>query len=671
MKILKKSLIVLLSFIVLAGSLVGCKNETPTNNNVPTVNNTTYDLILDGASDYKVVTADDPRGYEAYAGQELVKYFNQASAIELVTVKESEVTVNDSSKLIIIGETEATQTAGVKADKNQFGARGFVVKQIESNVYIVGGDTMGTLYGVYEFLHYQFGFEPYAETEVAIEKGVRNKKLMKLDLVEIPDIAHIQSSHGFWARANEGHLMRFNHFNEVFVNATGQPWHNSLEYASPNAKAECECHKDANVTYGEAHPAWYIESGITYHFTAHGNAEELEIFRDVIYNKIIFFVERDFARGKYYEQIGFMTEDFNNIYPTDDLYTRFSEEKNAEMNAGYSAENDSVIKLEKKYGNAYPAAMLIQFLNPIQERVTQYMNENHGGRKMSITTFAYLETQNPPVKSDANGNYVPIDDDVILHKDANILFAPIWGDYISDYEDTAVVALMEGWKACASNISVWYYDYYFSTTSIVYLDSTYSLQSYFLAAYDAHATWVFVEGNLGAEDFSVFKNLRAYLISKLGWDVHADVHALTDAYFTNYYKDAAPYMKQYFDELTTYCAYLKETTDISGVTGSVGADDAKYWDKGVVLGWIELINKAYEAIEPLKSSDIALYNKLYTRIVTESLSPRYILLKHYPNDVFTDESFVAELNQFKADAKAAGWTQAVHFKFQDFAPSRA
>ena len=159
MKILKKSLIVLLSFIVLAGSLVGCKNETPTNNNVPTVTNTTYDLILDGASDYKVVTADDPRGYEAYAGQELVKYFNQASAIELVTVKESEVTVNDSSKLIIIGETEATQTAGVKADKNQFGARGFVVKQIESNVYIVGGDTMGTLYGVYEFLHYQFGFE--------------------------------------------------------------------------------------------------------------------------------------------------------------------------------------------------------------------------------------------------------------------------------------------------------------------------------------------------------------------------------------------------------------------------------------------------------------------------------------------------------------------------------
>ena len=121
----------------------------------------------------------------------------------------------------VIIETEATQTAGVKADKNQFGARGFVVKQIESNVYIVGGDTMGTLYGVYEFLHYQFGFEPYAETEVAIEKGVRNKKLMKLDLVEIPDIAVMQGVHEYYRfyNAAAGHRMRFNTYNEIFIAA--------------------------------------------------------------------------------------------------------------------------------------------------------------------------------------------------------------------------------------------------------------------------------------------------------------------------------------------------------------------------------------------------------------------------------------------------------------------
>ena len=671
MTILKKSFIILLSFIVLAVSFSGCNNPDDNGGKKPPVEATTYDLILDGASDYKIVTADDPRGYEAYAGQELVKYFNEASSIELLTVTESEVTVNDTSKLIILGETEAAKAAKVEADILEFGARGFVVKQIESNVYIVGGDTMGTLYGVYEFLHYQFGFEPYAEDEIALEKGVRNKKLMELDLVEIPDIAHIQSSHGFWARANEGHLLRYNHFNEVFVNATGQPWHNSLEYASPNAIAECDCHKDQGIYYKDAHPAWYVESLMTYHYTAHGDPEELKIFEDVIFNKIIFFVERDFARGKYYTQIGFMAEDYTNIFAQDDKYTRYSQEKNDELNAGWTKENDSVYKLRQKYREAYAAAMLIQFINPLQERVTQYMNENHNGRKMSITVFAYLDTQQPPVKSDANGNYVPIDDDVILHKDANVLMAPIWGDYIHDYEDTATKALIEGWKACSSNISVWYYDYYFSTTSVVYLDSTYSLQSYFLAAYDAKATWLFFEGNIGNDDYAVFKNLRAYLISKLGWDVHADVHELVDAYFTNYYKDAAPYMKQYFDELTAYCAYLKETTNLSGVTGSTGANDASYWKKGVVLGWIDILDKAFEAIEPLKDSDATLYNKLYVRILTESLSPRYILLQHYANDAFTDESFVEELTQFKADAKLTGFTRAVHINFQDFAPVRA
>jgi hypothetical protein len=130
-------------------------------------------------------------------------------------------------------------------------------------------------------------------------------------------------------------------------------------------------------------------------------------------------------------------------------------------------------------------------------------------------------------------------------------------------------------------------------------------------------------------------------------------------------------MKQYFDELTAYCAYLKETTNLSGVTGSVGADDASYWNKGAVLGWVDLINKAYEAIEPLKSSDAALYEKIYVRILAESLSPRYILLKHYASDVFTDESFVTELSQFKADADRTGFTRAVHVNFKDFAPSRA
>lgn len=668
MTMLKKLLVILLSSVLLSCSLLGCDKQPtgskPDGSKPSAIEVTNYDLILNGASDYKVVTADEPRGYEAHASLELVKYINEASSIVLPIVTESTVSVDSTSKLIILGETVAAENAEVSAYKNDYGARGFVVKQIDSNVYIVGGDTMGTLYGVYEFLHYQFGFEPYADDEIALEKGVKNKKLMKLDLDEIPDIAHIQSSHGYWGRATEGHRMRFNHFNEVFVNATGQPWHNSLEYAPPsiyNNPSDPENY----------HPAWYTESGLQYHYTAHGDEEELQALADVIYDRIIFFIERDFAQGKYYEQIGFMAEDYVNTFAQDDVYTRFDETTNAEYNKDYSAENDSVLKMKEQYGGAYAAAMLIKFINPIQERVTQYMLENHDGRKMQITIFAYLDTQTPPVVSDSEGNYVPIDNEVVLHSDANILVAPIWGDYIRDYEDTAVKAIIEGWKVIASNLSFWYYDYYFSTTSIVYLDSTYSLQSYFKASYDANATWVFIEGNNGPESYSVFKNLRAYLISKLGWEVDADVHKLVDDFFVNYYKEAAPYMKQYFDELTTYCAYLKATTNISGVTGSVGVNDAKFWNKGAVLGWMELIDKAYEAIEPIKNSDVELYNKLYNRILCESLSPRYILLQFYANAVYTDEGFIEELNQWKADAKQLGFTSACHLVFQDFAPTRS
>ena len=42
-----------------------------------------------------------------------------------------------------------------------------------------------------------------------------------------------------------------------------------------------------------------------------------------------------------------------------------------------------------------PIVMLIKFINPIQEKLSQYMKDNHNGRKMQITIGAYLETQTP------------------------------------------------------------------------------------------------------------------------------------------------------------------------------------------------------------------------------------------------------------------------------------
>ena len=619
-------------------------------------------FIENGNSDYKIVIADSPRGYEAHAAQEMVDFVEKATSVTLPIVKASAVTVTVDSKLLILGETDHTTNAGVSAPKNTYGARGFVIKQKDTNVYLVGGDTAGTLYAVYDFLHYQLGFEVYASNEIAINKGVVNNKLLAFDMSEIPDIAHIQSLYEYWGEGNaiSGHRMRYNHHTESFVNATGQPWHNSLAYASPEAKAECVCHKESGLIYRQAHPKWYTDTEAQFHYTAHGDPKEMQALQDHIYNQMVFFIERDFSQGKYYEQIGFMHEDHGDTYAKAD--TIIDEDDINHV--------DSIGVLKSKYGNAYPAAMLIQFINPVQERLTQYMSEKQDGRKMSITVFAYLDTEAAPVKIDQDGNEVPIDDSVVLHPDVNIFIAPIKANYFNDYESTGMAATINAWKALAKNFSFWFYDYFFNTNTFFHVDSTYSLQTYFKAAYDVHATYVFVETPLSLEAYYPFGKLKTYIISKLGWDVDQDVHVLIENFFNNYYKDAAGYMKQYFKEVTAYYAYIKETTEISGVVGSSGADIKNYWKEGTVSGWMDLIDKAYEEIEMIKFSDKALYEELRSRILYDSLMPRYILLKHFAKEAFTDESFVKEFAQFKADCASLGVVRAADIIVEDLVLTR-
>ncbi len=663
MKILKKSAILLLAILMLFSTLVGC-GETPDDNpdnsgtngepNTPVVTDTENYLIRDGLSDYKLVIetdGTDSKGYEAYAAQEIKANVELASGVILPVVETSEVVVSKESKLIVIGENSLSNAANVKADKNEYGVRGFVVKTIDSNVYIVGGDTMGTLYGAYEFLHYQFGYEPYASDEIALETAVTNKKLMDFDLKEIPDIAHMQATYEYWGFENRmaGHRMRFNEHDEIFVAGDNQPWHNTFAmYANPSE-------------YASSHPKWFTEDLRQIHYTCHGDKAELKALQDLVFEKMVGYIEDDFRAGKQYEMIGFMAQDGMNTWAKEDAYDGdgIGTQYDSEGNIIDDDNVDSVAEYKRIYGDAYASAMLIHFINPIQERITEYMNENHDGKKMQITIFAYVEAETPPTKVE-NGKQVPIVDTVVLHPDVNVFIAPIYADYLYDFDESTIKSMAEGWKVICKNSSFWFYEYYFSTNSFTHLDSTYSMQTYFQACKEMGATYIFYETPLRFKNYYAFGKLKTYMMSKLGWDVNADVNKIIDDFFTNYYKDAAEPMREYFDSLTAYFALLREKDNprISGVCGGSGIDAIGFWEQGVLEQWLKMFDDAYAAIEPIKNTNKALYDTLYDRICYDSLAPRYLIMKHYAEAAFTDASLAAELAQFKADAARIGVERA-------------
>ena len=143
MKTLNRLAILFLAFLMSFSSFAGCNllnndsnsNDNGNKNNQATFAETENYIIKDSKSDYKVVIADQSRGYESYAAEELVNFVAQATSITLPIVNESEVVATETSQLIVLGETELTKQAGIRADKLTYGARGFVIKKKDSNVY--------------------------------------------------------------------------------------------------------------------------------------------------------------------------------------------------------------------------------------------------------------------------------------------------------------------------------------------------------------------------------------------------------------------------------------------------------------------------------------------------------------------------------------------------------
>ncbi len=588
---------------------------------------TSYYLINDGVSDYKIVLPTTPAGYEEYASTELQKYFEKATGVTLPIVKENQLSVSfsESSKYIVIGDTQIAKDKGVTADLNTYGSRGFRIKQQGSNVIMLGGESMGTLCAVYEFLHHQFGFEAYAINYTKINTGVTTQNLLAFDISDIPDA---EFTHGYYyERYREGALtMRYNFYDEIFISATGQPWHNTFEYVSPD-------------TYKDSHPDWFTDDGKQLHYSAHGNASELQAMQDLVYNKMTAAIDRDFANGNYYKYIGFIHEDNN-----------------------YFASDSSVDEFKATYGDAYPAAMVIQFINPIAERLEQYMIDNHDGREMNIVLGAYLKLKDAPVTNvgtTENPVYQPIDSSVVLNENVSVMIAAIEADYSREFAwHNSLSRNVAKWNAITTKDEplFWFYDFY-SMYSMIYFDNTYNLKNVLGVA--GTSAFVFNE-TAQPHMINPFGELKTYLTSKLTWDNGADLNELVDDFFDDYYGVASESMWKMYDRLLSYMAPMLSTGSpyLQVMNGAGSYYQIEYWDKEILDELLHYVDMAYADIAPIQAQNPELYSSLSDRIKRESLMARYLLIEHYAVSTFSSSyEFEQAKEAFVQDCADLGITQ--------------
>lgn len=572
-----------------------------------TVISTDYDLVKNKTSEYKIVLESDALYNERLARDEIVDFFYQATGITLQSVTDDEATYGKDSKLIILGDTEFTEQSGVNAAEIPF--QGYTIKTVDSNLFIVGDD-YGVLYGAYEFLSKTLNYEIFASDEIRLMKNVTDLKLPDLNISDSPDILWREPNYGPLEDVTTGNRFRVN--NNIWITESGNFIHNSFDEYFPKK------------TYESTHPEFYSDGGKQLCYCAHGNPESYALMQDIVFERIKTLVNKFYSQGDFRGAISFTQED-NNTW----------------------CNCPSCSEQKDKYGT--DAAVVIQFLNPVAKKVQEWLDETWSGHSLDIAFFAYYTTEKAPVT--ASGETLEVEDNVA------VFYAPIQGQYMWDFnheKNASYMQTMKNWRAVCDKFYLWFYSTNYRDY-LVWYDSFNSMQSMYRLAKEYNANYLFDQGRYNATSLTAFDSLKVYLNCKLAWNVDADVVSLTNDFFDNYFGAASGAMKKYYNSFRSWSQNVKDNLGISGQC-LTNISSATYWPKRILEQWEDCIEEAYQAIEPLKNTDSATYEKLYDRIMSEGIAIRYHLYESNANDYDATELKALRL-KFKEDATRLGFTK--------------
>jgi len=159
---MKRSKPISLWFSLLLLFFVACNNQTE------------IELTNNGKSLYKIVVAQDADSNELKAAIELQKYVERISDAWIPII--DDITI-ESDREILIGKTnrQASTKTSVESGKED----GFKIWTDGLKVVVNGNGTMGTLYGVYDFLENQLGCRKFSAKVSVVPRSTS---------IEIPEL---------------------------------------------------------------------------------------------------------------------------------------------------------------------------------------------------------------------------------------------------------------------------------------------------------------------------------------------------------------------------------------------------------------------------------------------------------------------------------------------------
>ena len=581
-------------------------------------------FVVNGQSDYKVLVPNKASTEILTAANYFVKYVKMATGYELPIESALSYSWDAKEKWIVIGRDDLFKKAGLSMPSEDLGISGYYIKSAGESVFVAVEDEHAYNRAILSLLDHVVGYEMYWHDTVVFEKD--GKTLPNIEVIEKPDIAFYQESNTLYGDGKYG--MGFD--NNIWIPVEGKNYHNSFAYLP-------------KVTFQKDHPLWYstndqgsTQDGTQLCYNAHGNEEERQLMIQECARVALVNIER---------------------YPALSTITLTQEDTRSWCGC------DTCMKMKEDY-NGSNAAAAVKFLNEVDNIVQaelQRQADLNGTqkRKMNMVLFAYRQSEQPPVKQNADGSYSPVDESVRCNDTVGVYIAPIETSYQESFysnENAYSRENIRGWSSICKNLYLWTYDtnfhhYFFPLNSWDSKIETYR----FLYENNTYYSYSQAQWDTGA--VSHFSRFKDYIDQKASFNVNVSYDELLQGFFTHYYGPAKEIMLEYFAAVQSYMEYLTATYP-AVVWGNYkeNVGQSYLWPKGVLNSFMNYVNKAYESIEYLKESDPNAYELYYEHILLESMFPRFGLLYLYQS-TYKADVFKKEAAQFKKDCYSLGMTK--------------
>lgn len=439
-------------------------------------------LFNNGRTDYTIVVGNNASQSEKTAAKELQLYLKAISGVTLP------LKANASGKSIYVGWRTACGDSKPAAS-----SEAYTYKTIGNDLYIYGGSTRGTMYGVYSFLENELGVRWYT-TDYTKVPHISSFKLGNINHSEAPAIKRRLDF--YYPALITPTWCAHNKQNESF-----QVFDNQYGGLSSYYGAHTFFDLVPTNTYFSSHPEYYsLYNGkrISDGQLCLSNASVRKILTAALLKRIA-------------QNPGYWVYDVS------------------QMDNQKYCQCARCTALTKRYGGQ--SGLILWFVNQVADEVKKAYPDK------KIGTFAYLYSRHAPQNIKARENVV------VRLCSAECCFAHPFNSSCS--LNKSFMDDLKAWKNIASNIYIWDYvvDFYMYLAPFpnfnVLADNIKTMAS-------SNVIGVMEEA-VHEAPWGEFSELRQWILAKLLWNPNTDTQKLAEEFITDYYGKAASDVLTYYN----------------------------------------------------------------------------------------------------------------------------